>query len=137
MRTGDRRRRLAALLGAVGAVLLLAGCDEIEDPQVLVDLESSSETIRGTTPVQIFATVTEDGNPLSGTSVMFSTNRGTFTAGGASATGTTDEVGLTAETLTLSDGSDTTPVEISATSSTELSTFTATLTLPVEAGTGR
>lgn len=93
----------------------VVGCDVIHVPVVSVSLTSSSPTITGPTPVQFLATVTEDGAALQGVEVLFSASRGTFSGGSATETTVSDSVGLAVAALTLSDLTDTTPVEVTAT----------------------
>ena len=124
---------------AVGIVLagslFVAACDTIREPEVSVILEASSAMVMGTAPVQLFATVTEDGVAQTSTEVLFSTSRGTFSGGLATESALTDTVGLAVVTLTLSDGSDVTPVEVTATA--VAANVMTMKTLPVESGGGR
>ena len=128
------RARLAAAL-ALAALMLLPGCDVIKEPVVLVTLASSSDIITGTVPVQLLATVTEDGNAQANLEVLFTASRGTFSGGQSTMSETTDSVGLAVASLTLPDDGDTSPVEVTA-AAVEANVM-AMKTLSVQAGGGR
>jgi len=93
MRTGDTQRtgdthvsvhRLAAAALAVAALLVTAGCEEIEEPVVSVSVQASDDLVRTDENVTITATVTEDESPLEGVTVLFSSSPvGTFPGGDA------------------------------------------------------
>ena len=130
---------MALLLAA--CLVFLGSCNPLEDRQVDVDLGSSSNVIRGTTPVQMLATVTEGGSPLS-TTVSFSASRGTFTGGGGTEDVATDSAGLAITTLQLPDDGDLADVDVTASVSFTgddgtSDTAMAFKTLTVEPGGGR
>lgn len=140
MLTGRRNRaaRGAALALACAVLAAGTGCDEIEPPRVpvvAVTLVSQPAIIMGTSPVQLLATVTEDGVPQENLQVLFSASRGRFSGDQVTTTKVTDAVGLVVATLTLADDDDATPVEVIATA-VEAETM-GMLTLTVERAGGR
>jgi hypothetical protein len=66
----------------LGLLLAPAGCEEITEPVVRVDLQSVKSTIEPGESTQVIALVMEDGDPVSDTEVQFSASPvGTFPGG--------------------------------------------------------
>lgn len=137
MRTGDGIQRfLLVFLVALSLIPLICACKVEETPDVRIDLSASKNPISPDEFVQITATATKDGSPLTGETLILSVSPvGSFPDGNIL---TTDAVGQAAANLLVpaeSVASDT-QTEVTATITNEELTFTGSLIVAVDVAVG-
>jgi hypothetical protein len=120
----------------LGLLLTTAACEVIKPPVVSVQVQATKTTMSPGESVQVTATLTEDGNPLAGVEVIFtSTPVGSFPGGDRK---TTDAVGQAATQLRVdsTEVSGDTMVVVTATTQTPAATGSLDILVDVTAGGG-